>query len=154
MHSDTHVRSEAQFRKDLQAAIDLRRPWVSPAAARGSRFRELGLGVEQLAFDATPTALVQSGAIRAIAAGTATRMRALPNLPTLQEQGLKGFECYTWNAIPAPANTPSPIVVQLNEAMSNALADPAVFDRLQEVGIDPTPKSTPEQVAEFIKVQS
>jgi tripartite-type tricarboxylate transporter receptor subunit TctC len=77
----------------------------------------------------------------------------LPNLPTLQEQGLKGFECYTWNAILAPANTPSPIVVQLSEAMSNALADPAVFDRLQEVGIDPTPKSTPEQAAEFIKAE-
>jgi tripartite-type tricarboxylate transporter receptor subunit TctC len=116
---------------------------------------DLIAGQISMAFDATPTALpqAQSGAIRAIGAGTAARIRALPNLPTLQEQGLKGFECYTWNAILAPANTPSPIVVQLNEAMSKALADPAVFDRLQEVGIDPTPKSTPEHVAEFIKAE-
>ena len=116
---------------------------------------DLIAGQISMAFDATPTALpqAQSGAIRAIGAGMGTRVRALPNLPTLQEQGLKGFECYTWNAILAPANTPSPIVTQLNEAMTKALADPAVFARLQEVGIDPTPESTPEQTAEFIRAE-
>jgi tripartite-type tricarboxylate transporter receptor subunit TctC len=94
---------------------------------------DLIAGQISMAFDATPTALpqAQSGAIRAIGAGMATRMRALPNLPTLQEQGVKGFECYTWNA----------------------LADPVVFARLQEVGIDPTPESTPEQTADFIKAE-
>ena len=60
---------------------------------------------------------------------------------------------YTWNAILAPANTPSAIVSQLNEAMNKALADPAVFPRLQEVGIDPTPGSTPEGAAAFIKAE-
>jgi tripartite-type tricarboxylate transporter receptor subunit TctC len=116
---------------------------------------DLIAGQITMAFDATPTALpqAQSGAIRAIGAGMAERMRVLPNLPTLQEQGLKGFECYTWNAILAPANTPPPIVAQLNEAMNKALADPVVFARLQEVGIDPTPDSTPERVAEFIKAE-
>ena len=112
-------------------------------------------GQISMAFDATPTALPQarSGAIRAIGAGMATRMRAWPELPTLQEQGLKGFECYTWNAFLAPADTPAPIVAQLNAAMNKALADPDVFKRLQEVGIDPTPGSTPAQTAEFIKVE-
>ncbi len=116
---------------------------------------DLIAGQISMAFDATPTALpqAQSGAIRAIGAGMAARMRALPDLPTLQEQGLKGFECYTWNAILAPPSTPSPIVAQLNEAMNKALADPTVFKRLQEVGIDPTPGSTPEQAAEFIKAE-
>ncbi len=116
---------------------------------------DLVAGQISMAFDATPTALpqAQSGAIRAIGAGMAARMRAMPDLPTLQEQGLKGFECYTWNAILAPAGTPSPVVLQLNEAMNKALADPAVFRRLQEVGIDPTPGSTPKQVAEFIKAE-
>ena len=116
---------------------------------------DLIAGQISMAFDATPSALpqAQSGAIRAIGAGMAARMRALPDLPTLQEQGIKGFECYTWNAILAPANTPPPIVAQLNEAMNKALADPAVFRRLQEVGIDPTPGSRPEQVAEFIKAE-
>jgi tripartite-type tricarboxylate transporter receptor subunit TctC len=112
-------------------------------------------GQISMAFDATPTALpqAQSGAIRAIGAGMATRMRAMPELPTLQEQGLKGFECYTWNAILAPADTPQPIVDRLSEAINKALADPAVFRRLQEAGIDPTPGSTPKQAAAFVKAE-
>lgn len=112
-------------------------------------------GQISMAFDATPTALpqAQSGAIRAIGAGMATRMRAMPELPTLQEQGLKGFECYTWNAILAPADTPQPIVDRLSEAINKALDDPAVFKRLQEAGIDPTPGSTPKQATAFIKAE-
>ena len=112
-------------------------------------------GQISMAFDATPTAMpqAQSGAIRAIGAGMATRMRAMPDLPTLQVQGLKGFECYTWNAILAPADTPQPIVERLNEAINKALDDPAVFKRLQEAGIDPTPGSTPKQAAAFIKAE-
>jgi tripartite-type tricarboxylate transporter receptor subunit TctC len=109
-------------------------------------------GQISMAFDATPTALpqAQSGAIRAMGAGMSTRMRAMPELPTLQEQGLKGFECYTWNVILAPAGTPAAIVDRLNEAINTALADPALFNRLQEAGIDPTPGSTPQQTYEFI----
>jgi len=112
-------------------------------------------GQISMAFDATPTALpqAQSGAIRAIGAGMATRMRAMPGLPTLQEQGLKGFECYTWNAILGPAGTPQPILDRLSDAINKALADAAVFNRLQEVGIDPTPGSTPETVAAFINAE-
>jgi tripartite-type tricarboxylate transporter receptor subunit TctC len=112
-------------------------------------------GQISMAFDATPTALpqAQSGAIRAIGAGMATRMRAMPELATLQEQGLKGFECYTWNAILAPADTPQPIVDRLSEAINKALDDPAVFKHLQEAGIDPTPGSTPKQAAVFIKAE-
>jgi tripartite-type tricarboxylate transporter receptor subunit TctC len=116
---------------------------------------DLVAGQISMAFDATPTALpqAQSGAIRAVGAGMAERMRAMPDLPTLQEQGLKGFECYTWNAILAPAGTPAPIVAQLNDAINKSLADPAVFKRLQEAGIDPTPGSTPQQAADFIKAE-
>src|SRR5437868_4311233 len=112
-------------------------------------------GQISMAFDATPTALPQarSGAIRAIGAGMATRMRAMPELATLQEQGLKGFECYTWNAILAPAGTPQPIVDRLSEATNKALADPAVFSRLQEAGIDPTPGGSPKQATAFIKAE-
>jgi len=112
-------------------------------------------GQISMAFDATPTAMPQakSGAIRAIGAGMATRMRAMPELPTLQEQGLRGFECYTWNAILAPADTPQPIVHRLSEAINKALDDPAVFKRLQEAGIDPTPGSTPKQATAFIKAE-
>jgi tripartite-type tricarboxylate transporter receptor subunit TctC len=112
-------------------------------------------GQISMAFDATPTTLpqIQAGTIRAIGAGMATRARALPDLPTLQEQGVRGFECYTWNVIFAPARTPPQIVARLNEALNKALVDPAVFKRLQEVGVDPTPGSTTAAVAEFVKAE-
>ena len=112
-------------------------------------------GQISMAFDATPSALpqVQSGAIRALGAGMATRLRAMPELPTLQEQGVKGFECYTWNAILAPAGTPQPVIDRLSAAMGKALANSAVLNRLQEVGIDPTPDSNPARAAEFMKAE-
>jgi tripartite-type tricarboxylate transporter receptor subunit TctC len=108
-----------------------------------------------IAFDALPTVLpqLQAGAIRAVGAGMATRARALPDLPTLQEQGIAGFECYTWNAILAPAKTPPAIVAQLAEAIGSAMADPAVIKRLQDAGVDPTPGMTPEKTAAFIKAE-
>jgi tripartite-type tricarboxylate transporter receptor subunit TctC len=116
---------------------------------------DLIAGQIQMVFDATPTLLpqVQAGAIRALGAGMATRMRALPDLPTLQEQGVAGFECYTWNAILAPAGTPPAIVARLNDAINKALADPTIFRRLQEVGVDPTPNTTPDKLAAFIKTE-
>jgi len=108
-----------------------------------------------MAFDATPTALplAKSGKLRALGAGMAKRVAAMPDLPTLQEQGLKGYECYTWNALLAPARTPKPIVDKLNAAINKALADPAVSSALEKAGIDPTPGSTPETTADFVKAE-
>lgn len=108
-----------------------------------------------MAFDATPTAmpLAQSGKLRALGAGMLKRLAAMPDLPTLDEQGLKGYECYTWNAILAPAGTPKPVVEKLNAAANKALADPAVTDALKKTGVDPTPGSTPETTADFVKAE-
>ena len=108
-----------------------------------------------MAFDATPTALplAQSGKLHALGAGMLKRLAALPDLPTLDEQGLKGYECYTWNAILAPAGTPKPIVDKLNDAINKALADPAVSSALEKAGINPTPGSTPETTADFVKAE-
>jgi tripartite-type tricarboxylate transporter receptor subunit TctC len=108
-----------------------------------------------MAFDATPTALplALSGKVRALGAGMAKRLAAMPGLPTLQEQGVLGFECYTWNAILAPAGTPEPIVDRLNTAINKSLADPAVYSSLQKAGIDPSLGSTPQQTAAFVKAE-
>ena len=108
-----------------------------------------------MAFDATPTALplAQSGKLRALGAGMLKRLAAMPDLPTLDEQGLKGFECYTWNAILAPAGTPQPIIAKLNAAANKALADPQVINSLKKAGIDPTPGSTPATTADFVKAE-
>jgi len=110
-------------------------------------------GQIHMAFDGTPTALpqIQSGAIRAVGAGMAERMRAMPELPTLQEQGLKGFECYTWNAILAPAGTPQSIVDKLAGAIKVALDDPNVVKRLQDAGVDPMFGRGPKETMDFLK---
>jgi len=112
-------------------------------------------GQVAMAFDATPTAmpLALAGKLRALGAGMAKRLAAMPNLPTLQEQGLSGYECYTWNAILAPAGTPAPIVSKLNGAINDALADPKVSGALKKAGIDPTPGSTPQSTTEFIEAE-
>jgi len=106
-------------------------------------------------FDATPTAMPQakSGAIRALGAGMAQRIKQMPDMPTLQEQGLKGFECYTWNAILAPAGTPAPIVDKLAGAIKTALDDPNVFKRLEEAGVEPTLGRGPKETADFMKAE-
>jgi tripartite-type tricarboxylate transporter receptor subunit TctC len=112
-------------------------------------------GQVAMAFDATPTAmpLALAGKVRALGAGMATRLAAMPDLPTLQEQGLKGYECYTWNAILAPAGTPAPIVDKLNIAINKSLADPKVADALEKAGINPTPGSTPATTVDFLKAE-
>src|SRR5690348_5161885 len=108
-----------------------------------------------MAFDATPTALplARSGKLRALGAGMAKRIAAMPDLPTLQDQGLPGYECYTWNVFLAPAGTPKPIIEKLNAAINKALADPAVTSALEKAGIDATPGSTPETTGEFVKAE-
>jgi tripartite-type tricarboxylate transporter receptor subunit TctC len=124
---------------------------------RGSAPMETDLIGGQIAwvFDATPAALplAQAGKIRAIGAGMLKRLRAMPDMPTLDEQGLKGFECYTWNAVLAPAGTPQPFIDKLNMAVNKALEDPAVFAHLQEAGIDPTPGTTPQSTMGFLKTE-
>jgi tripartite-type tricarboxylate transporter receptor subunit TctC len=112
-------------------------------------------GQISMAFDATPTAmpLALAGKVRALGAGMATRIPSMPRLPTLQEQGIKGYECYTWNAIIAPAGTPKPIVAKLNAAINTAMANPKVSAALEKAGIDPTPGSTPESTQQFIDAE-
>ncbi len=124
---------------------------------RGSSqlMKDLIGGQISMAFDGTPSAgpQVADGKIRAIGGGMAQRLRTMPNLPTLQEQGIKGFECYTWNAILAPANTPAPVIEKLSAAVQKAMQDATVIKRLQDVGVDPTPGRGPKQTADFMKAE-
>jgi tripartite-type tricarboxylate transporter receptor subunit TctC len=112
-------------------------------------------GQISLAFDATPTALPmsRSGKVRALGAGMLKRLDAMPDLPTLDEQGLKGYECYTWNVILAPAGTPQEVVDKLNDAVNKSLDDPKVIDSLKKAGVNPTPGSTPASTGDFIKAE-
>ena len=150
MGSILHLCGE-QF-KTMAGGLDLQHV---PYRGSGAMMNDLVSGQVPMAFDGTPTALpqVQSGAMVAVGAGMKTRARALPDLPTMDEQGFKGFECYTWNAIFAPAKTPAPIVAMLSQAINKALDDQTVFKRLQDAGIDPTPGSNPEKLAAHVKAE-
>jgi len=112
-------------------------------------------GQISMVFDATPTAMPQAmtGAIRALGAGMAQRIRQMPDLPTLQEQGVKGFECYTWNAILAPAGTPQGVIDKLSAAILKAMQDPSVLAALQNAGVEPTPGRGPKETAAFIQAE-
>jgi tripartite-type tricarboxylate transporter receptor subunit TctC len=126
-----------------------------PYRGSSALMKDLIGGQISMAFDATPSAgpQVENGAIRALGGGMTARMRTMPNLPTLDEQGFKGFDCYTWNAILAPAGTPQPIVERLNGAVQTAMQDPGVFKRLQEVGVDPTPGRGPKETVAFMQAE-
>jgi tripartite-type tricarboxylate transporter receptor subunit TctC len=77
---------------------------------------------------------IDGGTVKAIAIMTKDRSAALPNLPTAEEQGTKGMEAYTWNALFLPKDTPLPIVDKLADAVNKALDTPAVKERLAGLG--------------------
>ena len=83
--------------------------------------------------------MMQDGRARGIAVTTARRSRLLPDLPTLQEGGVAGFESSSWQALYAPAGTPEPILRQLSAATLEVLADPTVQQRYAERGVEPRP---------------
>lgn len=87
---------------------------------------------------------VNSGKLRAIGVTGPKRSPLLPNVPTLQESGLPGYQFETWFIVFAPANTPQPIIDKLNGALNKALTSPQLKDKLVKDGFDPIP-STPAQ---------
>lgn len=89
---------------------------------------------------------VKSGKVRTLAVTTAQRMDALPNVPTLDESGLKGYEVSLWLGVYAPANTPAEIVKPLNAAIGRAMATPELVQNMTKQGIETT-FSTPEAFA-------
>jgi tripartite-type tricarboxylate transporter receptor subunit TctC len=102
-------------------------------------------------FDNMPSAIghVKAGKLRPLAVTTAKRSPALPDVPTIAEAGVPGYEATSWFGLLAPAKTPAPVVAKLNAAILKALADPDVKKKLQEQGAEPLGE-TPAQFAAFI----
>jgi tripartite-type tricarboxylate transporter receptor subunit TctC len=96
---------------------------------------------------------IEGGTVRALALLDAQRSPALPNVPTALEQGTKGLEAYTWNAIFLPKNAPADIVKKLNDAAVQTLKTPAVAERLGALGaqIASDDRSTPQYLGQFVK---
>lgn len=93
---------------------------------------------------------IQEGKLQAYAAANPKRVAKFPDLPTMDEAGVRGFVANTWTAIVAPAKTPPEIIAKLNKAFSDALRNPAVQGQLATLGVVPIP-STPEHVTEFTR---
>lgn len=93
---------------------------------------------------------VKAGKMRPLAVASDKRIAALPDVPTVAESGFPGFEAYAWQGLVVPAATPDPIVARLNTALNHALTTKTVVDRLEGLGIEPTP-STPADLAQFTR---
>ena len=126
-----------------------------PYRGGGQMMNDLAAGQIPMVFEGTPTSLpqIQAGTIRPLASGSLTRTPSLPDLKTMDEQGYKGFECAAWFGLFAPAKTPQPIVVQLTAALNTALADKTVDARLRELGVEPSPDTSPDKLTAFLKAE-
>lgn len=91
----------------------------------------------------------KSGKLRALAVSTAKRSAAVPELPTVAESGVPGYESSTWHAWLAPAGTPAPIIEKLNAELVRAVKSPDVLARLSPDGAEPV-GSSPEQLRQFV----
>jgi tripartite-type tricarboxylate transporter receptor subunit TctC len=107
-------------------------------------------GQVNLMFDNLPTAIphVKSGKLRALAVSTAKRSALAPELPTMAESGLAGFDLATWFAFFAPAATPRELAEKISADMRRALAAPDTRERLTGIGVDIV-ASTPEELGRF-----
>lgn len=112
---------------------------------------DLIAGQVQMMIDVMPNVypLAKDGRIRGIAVSTATRFPGAPELPTIAESGLPGFESSAWDGVLAPAGTPEPIVQRLSAAIRTALADPELIDSLRGRGARPV-AGTPQEFARHI----
>ena len=104
-------------------------------------------------FDQVSTAAsnVKAGRINAIAVTTLTRSPSLPDVPTMDEAGLKGFLDETFNAIMAPAGTPPAVVDKLHAAIKKTMLDPAMKNTLAEQGIEVKISSTPAEFGRYLE---
>ena len=127
----THLSME---RIKSAAKVDISHVPYQPAQAVGAALA----GHTQISSTSMPPAVthVRSGKVRAIAVTSAQRSPALPDVPTVNEQGFAGFDDLTWTAFFAPAGTPQDLVNRLNSEISRALTTPDVVERLRQLGLE------------------
>jgi tripartite-type tricarboxylate transporter receptor subunit TctC len=127
----THLSME---RIKMAAKVDITHVPYQPAQAVGAAVA----GHTQISSTSMPPAVpqVKSGKVRAIAVTSAQRSPALPEVPTVNEQGLTGFDDLTWTAFFAPAGTPQDLVNRINSEINRALSSPEVRERLGQLGLE------------------
>jgi tripartite-type tricarboxylate transporter receptor subunit TctC len=110
-------------------------------------------GEVQVGFFNTPTVLAQvrDGKLKALGVTSLKRSPLLPNVPTLDEQGIRGYEVNTWFGFVAPAGTPPEVVARLNREIARIIATPAIREKLAAQGFELAPEAPPEAFAKLIR---
>ncbi|CAN7608425.1 Bug family tripartite tricarboxylate transporter substrate binding protein [Polaromonas sp. LjRoot131] len=122
-----------------------------PYRGSGGAATDLVAGVVETSFAGVPNALSQvpQGRLKAFAVTTAKRIPQLPDVPTMQEAGVPGYEASVWLALLAPAGTPKEIVNKLNSEIAKLMNTPDTRKALYDAGVEPTP-STPEAMSDYM----
>jgi len=126
-----------------------------PYKGAAPAMQDLIAGQVQLMFDnfASSSGQIQAGRVRALAITTAKRSELAPELPTIAESGLPGFDISTWFGVFAPAGTPGAIVMRLHDEFANALHANDVREAMLRLGAEPV-ASTPAEFAAYIKAEA
>ncbi|MGO4306706.1 MULTISPECIES: Bug family tripartite tricarboxylate transporter substrate binding protein [unclassified Cupriavidus] len=146
--SSTHLSGE--LFKSMAGVNLLHVPYKGSSAA----LTDLLGGNVTMLFDNAPSSIgfVQQGKLRALAVTSRKRIPGLPNVPTLDEAGIKGYESLSWSGVVAPAATPRPIVQKLNRAIDQILKSDDVRAKLTQLGVEPVGGS-PEDFARLIQAE-
>lgn len=137
----------------IKAAADIQMQHV-PFKGAGPASIAVMAGEVQMMVSAPPAVIshFKSGRLRALAVSSPKRSPALPDVPTIAESGLPGFEATAWYSLMAPAGTPAPIIKKVHQALVKAMQTPAVRDRLLAQGAVPQ-SSTPEELRAFMRAE-
>jgi tripartite-type tricarboxylate transporter receptor subunit TctC len=148
--SGTSTHLEMELFKSMSGTQMMHVPYKGSSPA----LTDLIGGQLQVMFDPVSSSMphVKSGKLRVLAVTSAKRSTILPELPTVAESGLPGYEAMPWLGILAPAGTSPDIVQQLNAGVTKVLADPVVNDKLAALGFE-TLGGTPQQFGDFIKTE-
>ena len=127
----------------LMAGVDMQHV---PYKGSGQSVADLIAGQVSLSFDSTPTVLtyIKAGRLRPLAVTTIKRTPVLPEVPTLDESGLRGYQVGSWYGMFAPAGTPLEIVRKVHAAVARGLQAPDMQEKLAGLGTDETVTATPE----------
>lgn len=124
----------------------------------GPALQDVIAGHVNSTFDQAATALgqVKAGRVRALAVTAKTRLASAPDIPTVDEAGMPGFYMSIWHALWAPKGTPREVVMKLNGAAREALADPAIKKKLEDIGQDipPADQQSPEALRAHHKAET
>jgi tripartite-type tricarboxylate transporter receptor subunit TctC len=98
---------------------------------------------------------IKANKVKALAVTSPSRLSVLPDLPTLEESGLKGFDVSVWHGLYAPKGTPKPVVDKLEASLKQALKDPAIIKRFADLGTEPVPeaKATPASLQSHLTAE-